>query len=254
MFFYYCFTNKFGYDQVCRDSQEIGKVWDLFEANGSHFIALGSELSWQEQYGIQNYEFSIANAQIIWSIFSKQTLELIHRMVYWYYTSYRAVISLFISDLWQYLKAIQKLKTLTAKDAKKHAVVNDIVDKKWLPLNRDSKIELAKNWSIKQSLVIFPDLLSLKYRLIDSEHILSGQDTNHKVMKYYYDLQQANKNILVTTWANMYMDRKQLDQIILYFPKTRYYKAQQDPRLFIPELVEKMTKIRKAKLTIIDLE
>ena len=116
MFFYYCFTNKFGYDQVCRDTAQIGKEGDLIEANGSHFIALGSELSWQEQYAVSSFQFPVSSAQIICSIFNKQTLELIHWMVYWHYTSYRTVIALFMPDLGQYLKAIVPEAVLASHD------------------------------------------------------------------------------------------------------------------------------------------
>jgi|GEM_PF-3796229 len=50
MFFYYCFSDKFGYDQICRDEQEYGKSGDLLEANGSYFIALGQDISWKNMY------------------------------------------------------------------------------------------------------------------------------------------------------------------------------------------------------------
>jgi hypothetical protein len=47
------------------------------------------------------------------------------------------------------------------------------------------------------------------------------------------------------------MDYKKLSQIICYFPDTRYYKYQQDPRIYIPDVLEKMAKLHGAEYTII---
>jgi hypothetical protein len=46
------------------------------------------------------------------------------------------------------------------------------------------------------------------------------------------------------------MDYKKLSQIICYFPDTRYYKYQQDPRIFIPDVLEKMAEIHEAEMII----
>lgn len=46
------------------------------------------------------------------------------------------------------------------------------------------------------------------------------------------------------------MDYKQLSQIICYFPDTRYYKYSQDPRIYIPEVLEKMAEIYGAEMII----
>jgi hypothetical protein len=48
------------------------------------------------------------------------------------------------------------------------------------------------------------------------------------------------------------MDYKKLSQIICYFPDTRYYKYQQDPRIFIPDVLEKMAKLHGAEYIVID--
>lgn len=123
--------------------------------------------------------------------------------------------------------------------------------------DRSNQIQLCHDSGLRrdaQTLIVFPDLLGLRYRFQDREYILSGKDTTSKVMKYYVDLQKGYKNILITTGANICMDYKQLSQIICYFPKTWYYKYRQDPRIWIPEVLEKMAEIWKAKIVYIEVK
>ncbi len=248
MFFYYCFSTKFGYDQVCWDQKQLGKPWDLIEANGSYFIVLGSGLSWQDLYVNPSFAFDIQNATIVETVLSKQTMELIHWMVYYYYTSYRSVIHLFLSDIRHYLKASVKAKTLTGKDLKKYSDYTSSSS-----FSRNASLSLVRDDTIKQTLVVFPDLLSLRHRTDDMDYILSSQDSIQRITKYYYDLQHGYKNILITTGANIFMDWKKLSQIILYFPETRYYKSQQNPRYYVPEVLGKMAELWKAKLVKIEV-
>gem|GEM_PF-3653039 len=67
------------------------------------------------------------NVQVCATLFGKQTLQLIHWMVYQYYTSYRSVIHLFVGDIMQYLKSLQKAKTMKGKDRTAHAYYNTII-------------------------------------------------------------------------------------------------------------------------------
>lgn len=252
MFFYYCFSNRFGYDQICWDEQEYGKSGDLLEANGSYFIALGKEISWKDLYVLPDLHFELRNVQVCVTLFGKQTLQLVHWMVYWYYTSYRSVVHLFVGDIMHYLKSLQKVKTMKGKDRNIYARYNTIVAQDGSgAVDSQSLPRLWYDTTIKQTLVVFPDLLSLRHRFQDIDYILNGQDSMSRVMKYYHDLQHGYKNILITTSANIFMDYKNLSQIICYFPDTRYYKAQQNPRYYVPEVLEKMKIIRKANITFI---
>lgn len=70
-------------------------------------------------------------------------------------------------------------------------------------------------------------------------------------MNYYVDIQYGYKNIILTTAANMFMDYRLLDQIIFYFPNTRYYKYQHDPRISVSEVIDKLVEIWWAKKIIV---
>jgi hypothetical protein len=251
MFFYFCFSNKFGYDQICWDDALYGKPGDLIESNGSHFLVLGDAISWQEQYMGSTYQFPIQQYEIIWNICGPKTLELIHWMVYHYYTSYKSVVTLFVWNVTTYLKQQQKAKTLKSKDAKKYSDYNSI--KKSDTLNREDKLTVCHEDKVGQTLIVFPDLLSLYYRFDDKEYMVTAKDADSKIVRYYHDLQMGYKNILITTSANICMDYRNLTQIICYFPKTRYYKYQHDPRIWVPEVLEKMAQVRGASFVCIDV-
>ena len=231
MFFYYCFQNKRWSDQICWDEQGIGKPGDLIFINETYYLSLGTEISRQEQ------------------LFGSKTLELIHRMVYRYYTSYKSVINLFAPSIPHYLKHILKSKTFKKKDIQKIAHFNSI--EKLEDLNAQSNLVLNHEDKVHQALVVFPDLLSMSYRTNERDFILTSADGEAKKANYFHDLQIGHKNILLTTSANICMDYHKLTRIICYFPETWYYKYRQDPRIRVPEVLEKMAEIRKAELIFI---
>lgn len=239
IFFYYCFTNKRGYDQICRNNQSLGAPWDIIESNWSHFLNLGEEISRSSLYSKPEYMFEITNSQFVCKILHEHTLTLIHWMVYQYYTSYRAIVWLFVANLWVYLKQLSKLKTLKKKDLSQYSSFNEL-QWLWKPFDHSSLIDLISTSSSKQTLVVFPSILAMRMRCSNKEYMLTGRDTATRTMKYYLDLQHGYKNILITTSANIYMDYRDLGQIILYFPDTRYYKYQHDPRVSITEVCTKL--------------
>lgn len=249
MFFYFCFTNKWWHDQLCRDTTLHWEPWDLIASNWSHFLVLWEYISRRELYEVKEFNFPITQYEKIGRLVNSKTLELIHWMVYFYYTNYRAIVNLFVPHLWIYAKQELKTKTMKSKDIKKYAQYNTIQNS-W-SLDRRKKLVLSCDKSIGQTLVVFPDMLSLLMRTKELDYILVGSDAQTKLTRYYYDLQNWNKNILITTSANICMDYKQLSQIICYFPDTRYYKYQQDPRIFIPEVLQKMAEIHGAHYTAI---
>lgn len=251
IFFYYCFTNKRWYDQICRNHQSIGKPWDLIESNGSHFLLLGSDISWYTFYHKPDYYFELGEYSFICSLMRDKTLVLIHWMVYQYYTSYRAIVWLFIANLSAYLKHTLKIKTYKKKDLIQHSSFNTL----WWSndtLTSLQKITLDKSSFFSwQTLVVFPDSMSIAMRSHEKEYILTGRDTSSRVMNYYVDIQYGYKNIILTTAANMFMDYRLLDQIIFYFPNTRYYKYQHDPRISVSEVIDKLVEIWWAKKIIV---
>lgn len=226
MYFYYCFSNKRGFDQVCNDEQLYAKPWSLIQSNGSYYLVLWEQISWQSLYEHKDYFFPLQSVVDVCQIMNNQTMALLHWMIYQYCCSYRSVVNLFISDPEIYLKQKDKFKTVKKKD---------------LYMHRDISIE-------GQKLIAYPDIMSLRSRESNRELCLFANDSQARVMKYYYELQQWYKNILITTSANICMDYGDLREIICYFPDTPYYKYQQDPRIFIPEVLEKMAEIYGATL------
>lgn len=179
-------------------------------------------------------------------MFGAKTLKLIHWMVYRYYTSYKSVINLFAPSIPHYLKHILKAKTFKKKDIQKIAQWNSIENLE--SLTPQSNLKLSHDNKVHQTLIVFPDILTMMYRCKERDFILTSADGEAKKANYFHDLQIAHKNILFTTSANICMDYHKLTRIICYFPETWYYKYRQDPRIRVPEVLEKMAEIRKAEL------
>ncbi|HMY80327.1 MAG TPA: hypothetical protein PLW93_00970 [Candidatus Absconditabacterales bacterium] len=250
-FFYYCFHTKWGHDQICWDSKLIGEPGSLITSNGSYFISLGDQLSWNEFYIGHDYFFELSShSEILGTLFHHHTLQMIHRMVYEYYTSYRSVIGLFVSSIDAYSKSTQKIATIKKKDLTLLSMYNTLTS----PLISDSTIELGSTGKGKQTLVIFPDALALHMRVKSNhqEYVLTGLDTDLRAMRTYILIQQQLQNCLITTQANVFMDYRALHQIIVYFPQTRYYKSQRDPRIRLPDWCSKLAKVHGADLIYID--
>lgn len=248
MFYYYCFANKWWHDQVCRDTVLYGNPGDLIISNGVYFVTLGADISRKELYVNDTMFFPIHNPEICTALLSPDSMTLVHRMVYYYCSTYKSVLWLFLPNISIYLKQEQKKKTMTIKSRNSLAWPNAVTTSSII--DPFQTIELVHHTIYTQSLVVFPDILSLSMRFQDQQYILWGTDNDTKIASYYYDLQHGYKNILITTSANICMDYKQLSQIICYFPDTRYYKYSQDPRIYIPEVLEKMAEIYGAEMII----
>lgn len=249
MYFYYCLANKWGSDQVCRDTVFYGNVWDLILSNGVYFINLGEALSRKDFYISEDHYFQIYAPESVCSIMNGYTLQLVHWMVYQYCTTYKSIIQLFLPNISLYLKQEQKKKTMTAKSRNALARPNAVTTTSLM--TPFCTWECTHHTSTDQTLVVFPDMLSLQMRYNNQNYLLWARDNDTKTAAYYYDLQHGYKNILITTSANICMDYKKLSQIICYFPDTRYYKYQQDPRICIPDVLEKMAKLHGAEYTVI---
>lgn len=95
----YSFDRFFGFDKVCiltEDStKKKVKAGDLLIFGNQYFLALGENLAFAEQY----QHLTTTKAELVYKEFmTKPTLDLFHRMVETYYTTYKSVVRLFFAD------------------------------------------------------------------------------------------------------------------------------------------------------------
>ena len=96
-YFLYCFSKYAWIDRVFTASfEEKTKQWDLIKIWLDYYLNLWESLSFKENY---KYWLNITNQgiEIVYKkFFTKKTVELIHYIVWQYYTTYRKVIPLFV--------------------------------------------------------------------------------------------------------------------------------------------------------------
>lgn len=107
----YSFDRFFGVDKVCLlgDTGKTKiKLGDLLVFGNQYFLALGEKVVFSEQYE----HLETVKAELIYKqFFTQPTLDLFHRMVETYYTTYKSVIRLFVTnDIQKLLEREGKLK------------------------------------------------------------------------------------------------------------------------------------------------
>jgi len=96
-------------------------------------------------------------------------------------------------------------------------------------------------WS-KQNLLVFPDDWSL-FNFYQQHKIGEILDVNSTALTRYKKFLQVKtwkiKTLLTTHWW-VFQDWKALNKIFVFFPYKWYYKNQQNPRYYLPEVVKQM--------------
>ena len=95
----YSFDRFFGFDKVCllQESTPKKKVkpGDLLVFGNQYFLCLGDQIAFSEQYE----HLTPVKAELVYKEFlSAHALQLFHRMVQTYYTTYKSVVRLFFAD------------------------------------------------------------------------------------------------------------------------------------------------------------
>lgn len=239
-YFYYDFTHRSWQDHIRSSSIKYGTAGDLIFVEDRYIINLWSKVSRQELYDKEIFFGENNNdIKIIGKVFGKKTLDMIYRMARQYLTSYRSIIWLWIWDLGKYIKQLDKNKI---SKNKKDPI--NFINNKYSPITHPDK-------TIWQTLILMPDVLTISSIIKDRDYVLIWQDGHSKVMKYYIQVQKWQKNLLITTHWNIWMDWKNLTNIVIFYPQTRYYKNQLDPRYDTIEVCHKLAEIRDADIKII---
>lgn len=279
MTYLYWFTKYAGSDKIRKTDHKF-KSGDLLKLWEEYFLVLWSEVSFAEQY-VYDLREEESKYEIVHKKFlNKQTIDLIHWMVYRRYAPYYNVVpKLFLPT------EIEKL--VDRKTSKKAPLIKggrgDISlapfnkgvegDSKKAPINKGDSQTLAplyqrgvgvilnKNITFSQfgqTLVVFPDLRTLM-NLTDEKFIsqtwvdtLLSSNTQNQKDKSRRNIKNGNTNIILATHSEIFQNYKDLQKIIIIWPHKRYYANQQDPRYKTLDVVKKLSEIRDCELEIID--
>ncbi len=243
----YSFDRFYGFDKVCLLGEQAGKKkvkpGDLLVIGNQYFLALWETISFPEQY----QHLTTVQAELVYKEFlSAPALKLFHWMVEMYYTTYKSVVRLFVSnDLEKLLERESKIKLSKAKN-----------------------IRIPRLWNLNfaetgQTLVVFPDLRTMfNYdRTIEQLNdgtiennwvvILSATHTEKQKDVHRWEIKKWMKSVILCTYAEIFQDFNDLKKIIFIDPHKRYYANQQDPRYKVWDVVEEMKALYGAELEIV---
>ena len=167
-------------------------------------------------------------------------LDLLHRMVETYYTTYKSVIRLFVTNAIE--KLLEREGKLKAQGSKLKAVVQS-----W-------GFSLATEG---QTLIVFPDLRTMfnttdeAFRESEGVAFLSATQTEKQKDVHRWEIKKWIKSVILCTYAEIFQDFHDLKKIIFIDPHKRYYANQQDPRYKVGDVLEEMKKLYWAELQIV---
>lgn len=221
------------HDRVFHTQLSIWKPGDLLQCGTDFLLNLWDEISFSELIRTQ---FSMSESvEVVYPWFFDQTfLNLVHWMVYQWYSTYNNVMKLFVSfEIPQLLAREWKIKAQNKK-----------LNLDWvsLPLEGD-----------KQNLVIIPDNRSRKNQLSDSFESdkitnLYSTDTQTRKDQHRREIKKSKVWIIVATQSEIFQPFHNLWKIVYVDWYKWYYHNQQDPRYDVGEVVNKMKELYKCEV------
>lgn len=238
----YAFNMYAGFDKVFILNEKNLKFTEgdiIHNKEWFFFLVLWENISFPEVYNTlysSDKDFTIIKKALI----SKETMNLIHRMVYERYSSYKNVMKFFIDS------EIEKLLTKEIKQNKK-AKSFDI---------KIGKIQIKWDWE-SQTLIVFPDIRSYNNIVWEEKKqwiFLYSLDTQNIKNTNRRKIKTWNESLIYATSSEIFQDFNNLKEIYLIEPQKRYYASQQDPRYKVWNVLEKIAENYSAKINIINSE
>lgn len=227
----YAFDKFAGHDRVfvLDDAWFSYKSGDVIADGDALFCVLWEEICFAEQYRIvyRPYQWFYLVEKAFLSAYQ---LALLHYIVQTYYTTYKAVMRLLLPGM--DIAALLTYKK-TNKKSHYHAAVFDEEKRIFLP---------SSDRYDGQQLVLIPDLRTadnlFDKDIIDTSTLRHSGLTQLQMTKIFRWTKQGQIGTLMTTFAGIFHDWKNLQRILFIQPHKRYYQHQQDPRYKVPAVID----------------
>ncbi len=198
-------------------------------------MCLGEEVSRPE---LISARYSFTDPKIIVQLCQSFTIDMIHWMVYEWFSSYKDVIPLFFwSDIQLLLK--HRLAKQWISEAARQQDSKSIV-------TTNSPTRQLANSPIRQILHIFPSLFALTQFNHSQTHqptnslMLSWQTTVVQRAKHYRAIQSGQVQHIFATHSQIFRDWKNLQEVILHDEYSPFYAVHAEPRYSVPRVVQYM--------------
>jgi len=219
------------------------KIGDLVKSGEEIFVCLGDEISFPEQYvyfHVPKMDMQILHKWLL----SPKAVQMIHRMVYTYYSTYKSVMKYFVSDDWE------KLLGLKPKRVKRNEWCVTSYKIANLSLSLDTR-------NSAQTLVVYPDLWTIMNSVDEKEltkkevAFLSSTNSQWQKDKHRWAVKTWNVSMIYASPSEIFHDFYDLKKIIFIDPHKRYYANQQDPRFKVGAVLQRMSELYDVQLEII---
>lgn len=238
----YSFTRFFGHDRVAILDSEIDcQAGDLLLLQWEYFLALWDVISWWTDYRVHSPSIHLAEKEL----FDEGAMAMIHRLVYEYYTSYRNIIALFMTD------SLEKLLQ------RKHSPTPSSYRFTDYDHNKEEFVVHTKRKEQWQSLLLFPDLWTLYNHMEaiiskDRIAVVGSGHTEKQRNDLFWSIKDGGTPSLACTHAWLFQCRHDLRAIYVVRPHAWYYKNRQDPRYDSVAVCKKLATIYGATLVLLD--
>lgn len=213
LLYFYRF-NQIREDQAVVSCDTIHNIFTpgvLLQEWRDFLLCLGEEVSRPE---LVSARYSFVDPKVIVQLCQDTTIDMIHQMVYEWFSSYKDVTPLFF---WSDIELLLKHKP----------------------------IEQKKNTTSWQILHIFPSLFALTQFVGFSEPkdkalILSWQTTPVQRAKHYRAIQSGQIQHIFATHSQIFWDWYNLQEINFHDEYSPFYAVHAEPRYTVPMVVKKM--------------
>ncbi len=234
--FLYQLNNSFINQSIVSHQDNSLTVGDCLSDNqDNYYLVLGDTIHRPHLYkvGLAPSLLSSVAPQLLSSV----TLNLIHHLVYEYYTTYTNIIKLYLpNDISKLLKKKSPLSSskITAKKASSEKLTLIIMPDRRTIVNQQDQYHYTLDQAIWSQHTINQDIKLFR----DIKH---GENSNTGATANTWEKKTPwVEKTIVCTPGECFWDYWNLSQIILVDPHKWYYKSQQEPRYDIARVCELM--------------
>lgn len=231
--YFYIFGQKYGIDFVVQTniSDKGIKGWSLVSLDGKLSLCLGPDVAWSERYlGITTF----AKIQNISKILSSKAMKQIHRMVNERYTTYKAVVPLYITN-----KFVDYYKLRKSKK-------NKDISSPTLSWSENSFFVNYTKQNIWQSLILVPDfrtasnIIDLASIRLDETVVRDSTKTDRQKIISKNDIQTGKRNLVISTHSGIFCDWADLRYVYVVDSRRQFYNSSRDPRYKTIQVIEQL--------------
>lgn len=271
--YFYIPNHRYGNDKVALIQWEDFNVWAIYEIDGERAVCVWDEVAFSELVKPYRRDWSQPDSMhcVFEDVLSPRSLELIHRFVNHWFTTYYKALPLWLGDIDQLIKRKKKwrkkkwgtwsmiIETRVHNiELREHASDgmpshSSSIESEYVVENKEIWLERLKyDESILlsgQTLIIFPTVRSLHQHLqwwlmgLTWSVILHGQLHASARAKAFWDIKSWAVHTVYATYSQVFRDWNDLKKVIMIDQHARWYKNFQEPRYFAPTVIDYMEKI-----------